>query len=133
MKRPSPLRWLWYAVGGSVPERYREWVLHDTTSSTWLFRHVARVLVVLIVPTVGLVMLMPTGAYLRALTAFTTDACVVLLTVILASDLTERRLQRMGYPWGAAARLRAQRAETAQRASAQRYRERRTARHTRHR
>jgi Family of unknown function (DUF5313) len=129
MERPSAIRWIWYALGGGLPMRYREWVLHDTTSGFWLLRHIVRVLVVLIVPTVLLVVLMPTGAYLRALTAFTTDACVVLLTAILASDMTERRLHRMGYPWGTAGTIRSQRQEDAQRASAQRYRQRRADRH----
>jgi Family of unknown function (DUF5313) len=128
MERPGILRWVWYALGGGLPDRYREWVLHDTTTGTWLVRHILRVLVVLIIPTAVLVLLMPTGAYLRVLTAFTTDACVVLLTAILASDMTERRLHRMGYPWGTAAERRAQRQEAAQRASAQRYRDRRAGR-----
>jgi uncharacterized protein DUF5313 len=128
MERPNPARWLWYAAGGNLPERYRDWVLHDTTSASWLFRHLARVLVVLVVPTVLLVVLMPTGTYLRVLTAFTTDACAVLLMAILASDMTERRLHRMGYPWGAAAQLRAQRAEGSQRDAAERYRRRRATR-----
>lgn len=122
------LRWVWYALGGRLPEQHREWVLRDTTSSTWLLRHFARVLVILVVPTVLLVVLLPTGAGFRALTAFTTDACVVLLTGILASDMTEWRLHRMGFPWGTAAELRGQRAENAQRATAQRYRERRETR-----
>jgi hypothetical protein len=126
VERPGPLRWIWYAVGGGLPERYREWVLHDTTTGTWLLRHLLRVLVVLVIPTVVLVLLVPTSVYLRALTAFTTDACVVLLTAILASDMTERRLHRMGYPWGTAGERRAQRQEAAQRASAQRYRDRRS-------
>jgi hypothetical protein len=120
---------MWYAAGGGLPEKYRDWVLHDTTSATWLVRHFARVLAVLIIPTVLLVVLLPASGGLRALTALTTDSCVVLLSGILASDTTERRLHRMGYPWGTAASLRAQRAENAQRAAAERYRQRRAARH----
>ncbi|RSM89446.1 hypothetical protein DMH04_05435 [Kibdelosporangium aridum] len=45
VKRPNPAQWLWYAVGGKLPDRYREWVLHDATAPTWLVRHVIRRLV----------------------------------------------------------------------------------------
>ena len=30
--RPDPLHWLWYAVGGGLPPRYRAWVGHDVTA-----------------------------------------------------------------------------------------------------
>jgi Family of unknown function (DUF5313) len=129
MDRPPLLRWLWYAAGGGLPDRYRDWVLHDTTGSTWLLRHFARVLVVLIIPTFLVVVLIPASAGLRTLTAVTTAGCAFLLSGILSNDTTERRLNRMGYPWGTAARLRAERAEQAQRSSAERYRQRRAKRH----
>ncbi|WP_346278999.1 DUF5313 family protein, partial [Pseudonocardia sp.] len=41
-RRPGPLRWLWYALGGGLPPLYRRWVLHDTTCETWRLRHFAR-------------------------------------------------------------------------------------------
>jgi hypothetical protein len=126
--RPGPLRWLWYAFGAGLPERYSDWVLHDTTAATWLVRHLLRVLVMLVVPIIVLVLVLPTGAGIRALTAFTTGACVVLLMAILASDMTERRLNKAGYPWGAAAEIRSARAVESQRRSAQRYRDRVAAR-----
>ncbi|HVV24029.1 MAG TPA: DUF5313 family protein [Pseudonocardiaceae bacterium] len=44
MRRPNPALWLWYAYGGRLPERYREWVRHDNTTRTWRLRHVLRVL-----------------------------------------------------------------------------------------
>ena len=128
MQRPGLLRWIWYAHGGTLPPEYAPWVLHDTTASTWLLRHVARVLTILVVPVVVLVLVIPAGAGLRALTAITTAGCAVLLTLILASDMTERRAHRAGYPWGTAAARRSQRSEDAQRATAQRYRERRARR-----
>ena len=43
--RPAPHRWIWYALGGGLPERNRGWVLHDTTTGTWWLRHIARSLV----------------------------------------------------------------------------------------
>ncbi|HEX3648501.1 MAG TPA: DUF5313 family protein [Pseudonocardiaceae bacterium] len=43
--RPDPARWLWYAYGGRLPDRYREWVRRDTTGPRWLSRHLMRVVV----------------------------------------------------------------------------------------
>lgn len=42
MKRPNPLLWVYYAFGGRLPDRYREWVLADATSRIWLLRAVLR-------------------------------------------------------------------------------------------
>jgi hypothetical protein len=36
---------VWYAFGGRLPERYRDWVLRDGTARTWLLRAVLRGLV----------------------------------------------------------------------------------------
>jgi Family of unknown function (DUF5313) len=40
--RPSPFRWLLYAVGRGLPPRNREWVLYDVTTRTWVLRHLLR-------------------------------------------------------------------------------------------
>lgn len=129
MVRPGPILWLRYAVLGSLPERYSEWVLHDVTTGTWLARHLARVLVLLVVPETAVVLAVPASGSIRALTAFVTGACVVLLMAILSVDSVERIVQRAGHPWGAAQRLRAQRSEQRQRDHAAAYRERVARRH----
>ncbi len=41
-KRPNPVLWVWYAFGGRLPPRYRDWVLRDATARTWLLRAVLR-------------------------------------------------------------------------------------------
>ena len=51
MTRPDPIRWLWYALGGRLGPRYREWVLHDATCRTWRLRHFARIGVQLLIVT----------------------------------------------------------------------------------
>lgn len=109
MKRPGLGRWLQYTLTGNLPERYAGWVLHDTTTHTWLLRHLARVLVVIAVPTALIMGLLPASVPVRVLTAFTTAACVVLLTAILSNDMTERRANKAGFPWGTAERMRANR------------------------
>jgi Family of unknown function (DUF5313) len=43
--RPNVFQWLWFAFGGRLPMRYREWVLQDAVSRTWLLRFTARALV----------------------------------------------------------------------------------------
>src|ERR1043165_8525472 len=48
MQRPNPFQWLWYAVGGRLPARLGPWVLHDVTARTWVWRHAARGLVLLV-------------------------------------------------------------------------------------
>ena len=125
---PGVLLWLRYAFGGALPTRYNEWVLHDTTCGTWVLRHLARVITVVAAPIALVVVLVPAGAGLRALTAFVTGACAVLLTAILSNEMTERRLQKAGYPWGTGEKTRALRSTTEQSARAQRYRDRRAAR-----
>ena len=36
--RPNPVLWLWFAIWGPLPERYRVWVLYDATCWTWGMR-----------------------------------------------------------------------------------------------
>ncbi|WP_375502318.1 DUF5313 family protein [uncultured Jatrophihabitans sp.] len=124
MTRPGPLLWLRYALVGSLPAKYSEWVLHDVTVGTWLGRHLARVLVMVAVPELVVVLVIPASTAVRALTAFVTGACVLLLMAILAGDTVERIAQRAGYPWGTAQRLREERGVQTQRRQAAAYRER---------
>lgn len=102
--RPGPLRWLWYAVGGTLPDPYRGWVLYDLTCGTWVLRHLARVQVpfsvwwlVLLVPgTISLRLSMVALGYFTALYfsfSFMEDAC-------------ERRLIKHRYPAGLNRRIR---------------------------
>jgi hypothetical protein len=131
MRRPGPLLWLRYAFGGSLPEEYRDWVKHDTTSSTWLLRHLARVLVVIALPEIAILIWLPAGIGLRIMTAVVCGSCAVLLTAILSNDMTERRLHHAGFEWGVGERLRSERAIDAQRLANQRRRERIAARRAR--
>ncbi|EHK87631.1 DUF5313 family protein [Saccharomonospora azurea] len=106
LRRPSPHLWLWYALGGRLPDRYREWVLHDVTSKTWLWRHGART-TFLVGPLSALWLLLPGPLWLRL--------CLVLLAVLVgyfysfafAEENVEHRLTKHGYSYGAGRRLRA--------------------------
>jgi hypothetical protein len=65
MRRPGPLRWLWYAMGGGLPERYRDWVLHDVTTRTWALRQMLRSIVQLVPIGILLVLLVPGELWVR--------------------------------------------------------------------
>jgi len=102
--RPNPLQWVRYAFGGRLPDRYRDWVLHDTTDRTWVWRFVLRV-VVEALPWLAVAFLaltlftpFPAGLVLGALAV----ALVMTLyfTVTSADELTEARLVQHGFPAG---------------------------------
>jgi hypothetical protein len=113
-----------YAAGGRLPARYNAWVLHDTTCATWVLRHLARAAVLLAVPAIALLLLLPGGMPIRVLTVVTVAGCSFLLLAILTNEITERRVQKAGYPWGTAETTRSHRAVESQRRVAQRHRER---------
>jgi hypothetical protein len=104
MQRPNPFEWLVYTFGGRLPDRYRDWVLHDTTSRTWLWRFALRVVVEalpwLVIAFVVLALFTPLpfgyvlGAVLLAL------ALSLFFTVTSADELTEARLVKHGFPPG---------------------------------
>ncbi|TCO62454.1 DUF5313 family protein [Actinocrispum wychmicini] len=102
VKRPNPLWWLWYAFGGKLPNRYREWVLHDATAPTWLVRHVLRRLVFM-APILSLL-------YLLLAVILGYDVTIVLLglglgiyagvyyALIFSTHSVDTRVTRHGYP-----------------------------------
>lgn len=102
--RPNPLQWVRYAYGGRLPDRYREWVLHDTTDRGWLWRYGLRVVVQtlpwLVVVFVVLTAFtpMPVGWVLAAVGI----AMIMSLyfTMTSADELTEARLVKHGFPPG---------------------------------
>ncbi|MGW0518388.1 DUF5313 family protein [Crossiella sp. NPDC003009] len=113
MERPNPARWLAYAYGARLPERYREWVLHDVTAPTWLLRHVARALVQA-APLVFLLFLVfdpllgfPPGIVLPALGI----GLLVSLyySASFAPESADYRAARHGWPEGHATQVRAAR------------------------
>ena len=114
-KRPNPVLWLYYQYGGTLPARYRDWVLHDGTCRTWWLRVVLRglvqlapVMAVLVFilrgllggpwPLVGGSILLGVLVYLR-------------FTLTVSVESTDSRLVRHGYPAGYAAHVRQQAAK----------------------
>jgi Family of unknown function (DUF5313) len=54
-RRPGPLRGIWYAFGGALGPRYRQWVLRDLTCPTRWERQLVRA-VVQVAPLAALVL-----------------------------------------------------------------------------
>lgn len=124
-RRPNPLWWVYYQYGGRLPDRYRDWVVHDVTCRTWLPRVFVR----------GLVMVAPVAAALFALLlwlghSWPLAAGSLVLGVLVnlryslsySEESTNSRLSRYGYPPGHATAIRAQRYEATHAAEAERYR-----------
>jgi len=104
--RPAPHRWLWYALGGRLPRRNRGWVLHDTTTSTWWLRHVARTFVQMAVPIALVLTVLPAPWGLRAAAAGGGIFLALIYSLAYMPEATENRVVKAGYPAGTAQALR---------------------------
>jgi hypothetical protein len=110
-ERPNPVQWVWYALGGGLPRRLSPWVLADTTRRTWIWRHFARALVQMS-PVVALCILVPPVPLAYRLSAAVGGLLIGLLfSMAFMTETIEHRVVKAGYPSGAAAELREERAE----------------------
>lgn len=110
--RPGPLRWLRYALGGGLPERFAPWVLADTTDPGWVRRHLARAVVQLL-PLVGLCLLVPVPVVYRLSAALGGLLIGLSFSLAFMVETTEHRVAKAGYPAGTAAARREERIERA--------------------
>lgn len=101
MNRPNPAQWLWYAYGGRLPDRYRDWVRYDTTSRRWLARHVIRIVVealpVLVIAFVLLCLYTSVSPWVVGGALMMGLAIVLFMTTGSARDMTLVRLARHGF------------------------------------
>ena len=109
-ERPNPIQWLRYAVGGRLPESLHDWVLRDVTARTWVWRHVARMSLV-VAPLAVACLLVPGPLGLRA-------AMVLLLVIVGAyfslsyvEESCDMRAVKHGHAPGAAKAIRGARNE----------------------
>jgi hypothetical protein len=110
--RPGALRWLGYALGGGLPDRYATWVLADTTERGWVRRHVARALVQML-PLVALCLAVPVPWAYRVSAAMGGLLIGLTFSMAFMVETTEHRVAKAGYPAGTAAALREERVERA--------------------
>jgi hypothetical protein len=97
-RRPDPIHWLWYAVGGRLPERYREWVLHDVTTRTWVVRHLLRGLVQM--APIFLLLFLPGPLWVRLMSCLLGILVGYFYSITYMEQTTEQRLVKQGYPRG---------------------------------
>lgn len=102
--RPDPMRWLWYAFGGTLGPRYRHWVLRDLTGRTRWERQIARA-VVQVVPLAAVLLLALGLGWI----AWVGVGCGLVLALIYSTAYfdpsVEHRLAKHGYPSGTAHRI----------------------------
>jgi hypothetical protein len=113
-QRPNPVQWLWYVFWGPLPDRYRIWVLYDATCSTWIVRHMIRILTIAVLPIAAVILFLPGPIHVRVLTAAVAGAGAFLFTAVWVNEATEYRLIRAGWRWGIGPEVRELRSEIAE-------------------
>ena len=101
MTRPNVAQMLWHSLGGKLPERYREWALHDATCRTWWLRYVVGLLLRLLIPLALLFALLKSfGGPLRLVSLSVVLGLLAALyySLTYAPDNVDSRLIRYGYP-----------------------------------
>ncbi|UQX87789.1 DUF5313 domain-containing protein [Jatrophihabitans telluris] len=96
MQRPGIWLWLRYAVGGTLPERFDEWVRHDLTGADWRIREAGRILLFAIIPIVGLLVLLPGAIEIRIYAALFVFIGPLFVGFAYGDELRDRRLRQHG-------------------------------------
>ena len=112
-RRPNPLQWVWYALGGGLPRALSPWVLADTTGPSWIWRHLVRAVVQVLPLVVLCLVVVPVPLAYRVSAAAGALLLGLLFSIAFMTETIEHRTTKAGYPPGTAARLRAERAERA--------------------
>lgn len=121
VRRPNPALWIWYALGGRLPERYREWVLHDVTCRTWVLRHLARSMIHI---SPGLLfLLLPGPLWIRAMAVLGGVLMALMYSLSYMEHTSEYRLRKHGYPLGTGKTVRDRATEDVRAKDAARYAE----------
>lgn len=120
LKRPDPVRWVWYALGGRLPEEYRQWVLHDLTARTWVVRHAARSSV-LLVPLCLVWLLLPGVLWIRLAVVALAVIVGYFYSFVYSAESAEHRLAKHGYPYGTGKQIRGQAKAEAEEEAHRRY------------
>lgn len=112
-ERPNPIQWLWYAVGGRLPSRLADWVLRDVTAGSWVWRHVAR-MSVLVAPLAAACLLVPGPLGLRLAMALLVVIVAAYFSLSYVEESCDMRAVKHGHPVGAAKAIRNARKEEAE-------------------
>jgi TRAP-type uncharacterized transport system fused permease subunit len=98
--RPGPVRWVLYAYGRGLPERFRPWVLHDLTTRTWQLRQLVRAVVQVVPVAVLVVLLVPGPLWVRAAAVLGGVLIGMIYAGAYVYEATEHRALKAGYPRG---------------------------------
>ena len=109
MKGPDLPRWLWYAVGGRLPMRYSQWVLHDVTTRWWRLRALSRSLVQLAPVAVLIYVFLPTEPWVRVLAILGGVLVGMIYALAYLDEATESRALKAGFLRGTAQQVRDER------------------------
>ena len=100
-RRPGPPRWIWYAVGGSLGPRYREWVLYDLTCRSRWTRQIVRA-VVQVVPLAVLLLLTLGTGWVTWVGVICGLVMALIYSVAYFDQSVDYRLVKHGFPSGTA-------------------------------
>ena len=131
--RPPLGKLLWYSYGGSLPVEYHSWVLHDVTCRTWVVRHFARWMLVIVPVFFLFITLLPTPFGIRLFTDIAVCGAIFMFALVNILVDTDRRAVRAGYSFNLPGQIRSQRGVDSQRLSNAARRERIAARQSRRR
>ncbi|MBN9099096.1 MAG: DUF5313 family protein [Pseudonocardia sp.] len=106
VKRPDPLRWLWYAFGGRLPIRYSQWVLHDVTARWWRLRSLFRSLVQIAPVAVGIYVLVPSEPWVRLMAIAGGVLVGMIYALAYLDEAAESRALKAGFLRGVAQQVR---------------------------
>ena len=124
VKRPDPLRWLWYAVGGRLPLRYSQWVLHDVTTRWWRVRALFRSLVQILPVAVLIYVFLPTEPWVRVMACLGGVFVGMIYALAYLDESSESRALKAGFLRGTAGQVRDERQAGKRTSAAARYAER---------
>lgn len=113
--RPGFGRFVWYCYGGALPESNHTWVLRDVTCRTWVLRHFARWMMV-IVPVFCLYFaILPASFGTRLYTDAAVCGGIFMFALVNILIDTDRRAVRAGYGFSRPGDIRSARAVDRQR------------------
>lgn len=119
-ERPNPIQWLWYAVGGRLPTSLHQWVFADVTARTWVWRHTAR-MSVLVTPLAAACLLVPGPLGLRLAMALLLVIVGAYFSLSYVEESCDLRAVKHGHEPGAAKAVREARNHGAEAARRARY------------
>lgn len=106
--RPNPVQWLWYSVGGKLPDALAPWVIKDATSRAWRWRLAARNLVYLI-PLASVWLLLPGPLGLLLSLSLMAMVVGVFYSQAYGDESVELRVAKHGFEYGQARAMRHER------------------------